>query len=63
MDDEIDIARRAVGQVMWTYFHRLNSSATVVTNGSEQHVHAREEEVINAANTCSRLESFGLDAH
>jgi hypothetical protein len=25
MEDEIDIARRAVGQVMWKYFHILNS--------------------------------------
>jgi hypothetical protein len=25
MEDEIDIARRAVEQVMWKYFHILNS--------------------------------------
>jgi hypothetical protein len=23
MEDEIDIAREAVGQVMWTYFYKL----------------------------------------
>jgi hypothetical protein len=27
MDDEIDMARGAVGQVMWKYFHILNSWA------------------------------------
>jgi hypothetical protein len=27
MEDEIDIIRRAVGQVMWTYFHILNTWA------------------------------------
>jgi putative membrane protein len=27
MEDEIDITRRAVGQVMWKYFHILNSYA------------------------------------
>jgi hypothetical protein len=27
MEDEIDIARRAVGQVMWEYCHILKSSA------------------------------------
>ena len=27
MEDEIDITRRAVGQVMWKYFHILNSWA------------------------------------
>ena len=27
MEDEIDIARGAVGQVMWKYFHIFNSSA------------------------------------
>jgi hypothetical protein len=27
MDDEIDIVPRAVGEVIWTYFHILNSWA------------------------------------
>jgi hypothetical protein len=30
MEDEIDIVPRAVGEVIWKYFHIINSSASTV---------------------------------
>jgi hypothetical protein len=34
MEDEIDIARRAVGQVVWKYFQILNSYTAIYREGA-----------------------------